>query len=192
MMRGMNGYQLYQRVRQNPEWLWIPFIFLTAKAEVEDIRFGKELGVDDYLTKPVDPENLIATVRGRLARYDQLRKVSVSSPEERPSGRYEIGKLLVDLSRRQVFISGTEVRLSQTEFEILQRMILARGAVVPHGELLGHDDSDVLGQKDAAERLRYHIRSIRQKIREEGGEEDLIVNVRSMGYRLAEEPSYLV
>jgi DNA-binding response OmpR family regulator len=72
MMPGMNGYQLYQRVRKNPEWLWIPFIFLTAKGEAEDIRFGKELGADDYLMKPILPEDLVAAVIGRLERYRQL------------------------------------------------------------------------------------------------------------------------
>ncbi len=47
MMPEMNGYQFYQRVRSHSEWLWIPFIFLSAKGEGEDIRFGKELGVED-------------------------------------------------------------------------------------------------------------------------------------------------
>ena len=72
MMPEMNGYQLYNRVRQNPEWLWIPFIFLTAKGQAEDIRFGKELGADDYLMKPIDAEDLIAAILGKLRRYVQL------------------------------------------------------------------------------------------------------------------------
>ena len=61
-MPGMNGYQLYERVRENPEWVRIPFLFLTARAMNSDIRFGKELGVDDYLTKPIEVEDLLATV----------------------------------------------------------------------------------------------------------------------------------
>ena len=101
MMPGMNGYQLYQRVRKNPEWLWIPFIFLTAKDEAEDIRFGKELGADDYLMKPIRPEDLIAAVIGRLERYRQL--------EARPQA--------ADLPHK--------ADLSSRELEVLQ--LMARG-----------------------------------------------------------------
>jgi len=68
MMPEMDGYALYDAVRSRPEWTTIPFIFLTAKAEKTDIRRGKELGAEDYITKPFDPEDLIAAVRGRLQR----------------------------------------------------------------------------------------------------------------------------
>ncbi len=101
MMPGMNGYQFYQRVRQNPEWLRIPFIFLTAKGESEDVRFGKELGADDYLMKPILPEDLIAAVIGRLERYRQL----------------EAGPQPADLPYK--------VDLSSRELEVLQ--LMARG-----------------------------------------------------------------
>ena len=73
IMPKMDGYQLYQRVRQNPEWLQIPFIFLSVKGDEEDIRFGKELGVDDYLMKPINPEDLISAVVDCLQRYRQMQ-----------------------------------------------------------------------------------------------------------------------
>jgi DNA-binding NarL/FixJ family response regulator len=72
MMPRMNGYQLHQRVSANPSWIWIPFLFLSGKSDEADLRFGKELGVDDYLTKPVDPEDLLAAVLGRLKRFGRL------------------------------------------------------------------------------------------------------------------------
>ena len=62
----MNGYQLYDRIRANPQWVTIPFVFLTARALDSDVRYGKELGADDYLTKPMQPEDLLAAVQGRL------------------------------------------------------------------------------------------------------------------------------
>jgi DNA-binding response OmpR family regulator len=71
-MPKMNGYQLYERVRENPQWVMIPFLFLTARALDSDIRYGKELGVDDYLTKPIDVEDLLAAVQGKLRRVEQL------------------------------------------------------------------------------------------------------------------------
>lgn len=67
-MPQLNGYQLFNRVCDNPEWVSIPFIFLTARTLDSDIYFGKELGVDDYLTKPIRRENLLSVVRGKLCR----------------------------------------------------------------------------------------------------------------------------
>jgi len=72
IMPEMNGYQLFSRVREKAAWLWIPFIFLTAKDDAGDVRYGRELGVDDYIKKPFEPEDLLAVVRGKLGRFDQL------------------------------------------------------------------------------------------------------------------------
>ena len=74
-MPRLNGYQLYERVRQNPDWIAIPFMFLTARTLDSDIRYGKELGVDDYLTKPIQPEDLLSAVQGKLRRAQQLAQL---------------------------------------------------------------------------------------------------------------------
>jgi len=79
MMPEMDGYEFYQHVRQSPELLSIPFIFLTAKGDREDIRFGKRLGVDDYLTKPLEPNDLLIAVESKLRR---LREIKASSRQE--------------------------------------------------------------------------------------------------------------
>jgi len=71
-MPDMNGYQLYERVRERPQWLTVPFVFLTARKLDSDIRYGKELGVDGYLTKPIRAADLLAVVRGKLRRAQQL------------------------------------------------------------------------------------------------------------------------
>ena len=71
-MPDMNGYQLHERVRERPQWLTIPFVFLTARKLDSDIRYGKELGVDGYLTKPIRAADLLAVVRGKLRRAQQL------------------------------------------------------------------------------------------------------------------------
>jgi CheY-like chemotaxis protein len=88
MMPVMDGYALYERVRANPYLNHIPFIFLTAKSAEEDIQYGKELGVDDYLSKPVSPEVLLASVRGRLRRLEQQRSLTAQFTGEptRPTG----------------------------------------------------------------------------------------------------------
>lgn len=72
MMPNLDGYELYVRVHSDARWLHIPFIFLTAKTSKEDIRKGKEMGADDYITKPFDPQDVVAAVRGRLKRMAQI------------------------------------------------------------------------------------------------------------------------
>ena len=83
MMPHMDGYQFYSQVRARPEWVNVPFIFLTARGEKTDIRRGKLLGADDYLTKPFDEEDLIVAIRAKLSRRAQLEAAH----------RYEIADL---------------------------------------------------------------------------------------------------
>jgi|GEM_PF-5252960 len=99
--------------------------------------------------------------------------------------------MLFDLSHRQSIVVGQAVGLSTTEFEIMQRLIMADGAVVLYEDLLGFNEDKSLDDRDAAERLRYHILSIDQKLKGAGVEDDLITNVCGVGYRLAEKPMHL-
>lgn len=68
MMPEMNGYDFFKKMIDNPDWNLIPFIFLTVKNSAEDIRFGKMLGVDDYLVKPVNEMDLLASIAGKITR----------------------------------------------------------------------------------------------------------------------------
>jgi len=76
MMPRMDGYQFFSAVRANPKWVGIPFIFLTAKDQRIDVRLGKQLGADDYLTKPFEPEDLLVAVEAKLERAATLQAVS--------------------------------------------------------------------------------------------------------------------
>ncbi len=71
----MDGYAFYEQTRSHPALNHIPFIFLSAKTEDMDIRYGKELGADDYLSKPFEPADLLASVRGKLKRISQRRSL---------------------------------------------------------------------------------------------------------------------
>ncbi|MBN2004635.1 MAG: SUMF1/EgtB/PvdO family nonheme iron enzyme [Anaerolineae bacterium] len=77
MMPNIDGYELYERVHGDPRWIHVPFIFLTAKTSKEDIQKGTAMGADDYITKPFDPQDLVAAVRGRLKRFSELTGASV-------------------------------------------------------------------------------------------------------------------
>jgi CheY-like chemotaxis protein len=87
MMPVMDGYSFYEHVRGNPYLNHIPFIFLTAKAQVEDIRQGKELGADDYLCKPCTVEDLLSSVRGKLERMQQQRELAAQFTGENNRSR---------------------------------------------------------------------------------------------------------
>ena len=73
MMPVMDGYDFYAQVKDNAHLYRIPFIFLSAKSAAEDIRYGKELGTDDYLSKLCPPEDVLASIRGKLKRVEQQR-----------------------------------------------------------------------------------------------------------------------
>lgn len=72
LMPEMDGYELYEAVRSRPEWISIPFIFLTARRERKHILAGKRLGAEDYLLKPISPDDLLTAIRSRLGRSQQL------------------------------------------------------------------------------------------------------------------------
>lgn len=72
MMPFMNGYEFFNEVRKEPRWMKIPFIFLTAKGEKADIRVGKALGAEDYITKPFEPDDLLVVVAARLKRSREI------------------------------------------------------------------------------------------------------------------------
>jgi CheY-like chemotaxis protein len=81
MMPEMNGYDFYTTVSENPEWNAIPFIFLSAKSDVEDIRFAKKLGVDDYVTKPFEEKDLLAIIEGKLRRSKNNKELRQRAEE---------------------------------------------------------------------------------------------------------------
>ena len=76
MMAEMNGFDFFERVSSNAKLYEVPFIFLTAKSSLNDIRFGKSLGVDDYLTKPINERDLIASISGKITRTQKQKAIN--------------------------------------------------------------------------------------------------------------------
>ena len=72
-MPAMDGFEFFESVRRNDDWVSIPFLFLTARSEREDVLRGKNLGAEDYLVKPVNRMELLTVIRSRLVRSHQLR-----------------------------------------------------------------------------------------------------------------------
>jgi signal transduction histidine kinase len=74
MMPEMDGYDLFDKFLENPKWVNIPFVFLTAKSNIEEIHYGKRLGVDDYIAKPFKEEELLATIEGKILKNERKKK----------------------------------------------------------------------------------------------------------------------
>lgn len=75
MMPAMDGIELLKAVRKEPRWLAIPFIYLTAKGDKADMLRGKRLGVDDYLVKPFEADDLLVAIESRLQRHQALNSI---------------------------------------------------------------------------------------------------------------------
>jgi DNA-binding response OmpR family regulator len=185
-MPQMNGYQLYERVRANPLWTTIPFLFLTARSLDSDIRYGKELGVDDYLTKPIQPEDLLAVVRGKLRRAQQITQPTTQATPQvnNESSMLTAGELQIDPGQHRVWNNGQPVKLSAREFTLLEYLARRVNRLVSLQELIRvtHDlDTD---HAEAGSLLRPLVRSLRRKLGYETGEMGCIENVRGIGYRL--------
>jgi putative two-component system response regulator len=78
----MDGLTFFHKVRERASWVSIPFIFLTARGERQQILLGKDMGAEEYLVKPVMPEELLRTIRARLARSRQLRLAQLQESYE--------------------------------------------------------------------------------------------------------------
>jgi DNA-binding response OmpR family regulator len=185
-MPDMNGYQLYERVRARPEWVTIPFVFLTARAMDSDIRYGKELGVDDYLTKPIRAADLLAVVRGKLRRAQQLAGVNgqrqtTTATEER---FLTMARLRLDATQHRVWVDDQELKLSAKEFVLLEYLAQQAGGVVSPPELVQVTHSLTTDPVEAGALLRPLILSLRRKLGLPDGEIGSIENVRGVGYRL--------
>lgn len=73
----MDGFAFFQEVRNREEWVTIPFIFLTARVDPVDVIYGKNLGVDDYLTKPISRDELVTSIQARLNRMRQVQSAQL-------------------------------------------------------------------------------------------------------------------
>lgn len=185
-MPEMNGYQLYERVRQNSAWNSIPFIFLTARALDSDIRYGKEMGVDDYLLKPVRVMDLLAVVRGKLRRAEQLS--AVESPRLPETLEIIIDSLRIDLAQHRVWLNDNEIMLSGREMALLTALAEARGDVVHFEELIQATHNLPLEGAEASDLLRPLVRDLRRKLGLSPDTPGFVENVRGVGYRLLVSP----
>ena len=185
-MPNMNGYQLYQKVRENPDWLFVPFIFLTARGLSTYIDYGRELGVDDYIIKPVRVMELFSAVKGKLRRARELKETlrnQISSPDEELEF-INIGNLQLDLNQHKVWFDAQEIKLSAKEFLLLECLTKNPGSVLSPQELVKRTHDLATNTTEASTLLGPLLHSLRRKLGFDIGDTGFIENVRGVGYRL--------
>ncbi len=177
IMPGMDGLAVLKALRETSG---VPVILLTAKGTDSDKIMGLELGADDYIPKPFNPEELTARARAVLRRSQSREAPSTGS-------RIECGTITIDLARRTVFVEGKSVVLSRTEWQLLQQLCANAGRVMLHEDLLTRTWGPEY--RDDLQYLRVWISRLRQKLEKNPAEPRYIRTVQGIGYILeADQP----
>lgn len=176
MMPEVDGYTVAKRIRQCEEIADMPIIMLTALSELNDKVSGFNIGVDDYLTKPFETEELIVRVRALLKRTKQIPKTSAV----RDLLTYKEITLLPETYSVQ--IEDRVQKLTPIEFDIFNLLFQNHGNMVSSQKLL----KEIWGYEpdDNVETIRVHIRHLRAKINKISGDKNYIETIYGGGYKL--------
>jgi two-component system sensor histidine kinase/response regulator len=118
-MPGMDGFEFYRALRKHDQWTDIPFIFLTARDQVEDLEQGYSLGADDYLVKPLDQARLLWIVRGKLKRREELRARINAQIEELKKAKQDLATMVAHELRTPLVSITMVADILAQEMEIL-------------------------------------------------------------------------
>ncbi len=171
-MPRMDGMELLQKVRANSQ---MPVIFLTSKDDELDEALGLGMGADDYITKPFSQRLLLARIRAVLRR--------ASDGAMKTSGPHVVrqGELLMDPERHLCSWRGTEVKLTVTEFLILQALAARPGMVKNRDQLMDAAYGESVFLDDRT--IDSHIKRLRRKMRAHDSEFDQIETLYGIGYK---------
>ena len=171
----LDGTDVIRRVRGFSE---VPIIVLSVRDQQQDKVAALDAGADDYVTKPFAMEELLARARAAMRR---------AQPGEPPAPVMRFGSLGVDLGRRLVTAGGAALRLTPTEYQLLEAFVTNPGKLLTHQWLLRR----VWGQGYGTETtyLRTYVRALRKKLGDDAQAPQLIVTEPGVGYRWIAESS---
>jgi two-component system catabolic regulation response regulator CreB len=150
-----------------------PVIVLSSRDGEADRVAALETGADDYVTKPFSPREIVARVRA------VLRRTSVqSAPVEPP----DLPPIVVDRATRRAEVSGSPLELTRVEFDLLACMLDGPGRVYTRAELIDRVWGDGFAITDRT--IDSHVKALRRKLAEAGGDANIIETVRGVGYRV--------
>jgi two-component system phosphate regulon response regulator PhoB len=174
MLPNISGIEVLKRIKRKDNLKKIPIIMLTAKGQEDDKIRGFELGVEDYVTKPFLPSEILARIKSLLKR--------TKAREENDSLKFH--DININLTNRRVSRGERKLNLGPTEFNLLKFFIENKGRVYSRQQLL-----DNVWLNDAYVEPRtvdVHIRRLRKELNLPG-EKDFIRTVRSAGYSIDSE-----
>ncbi len=179
MMPDVDGYTVAKRIRENPQIKDIPIIMLTALGMLDNKVKGFDIGVDDYLVKPFEIEELKVRVRALLKRSDKIPE-SLATKEI-----LQMGDITLLPETYSVKINDKIVKVTPIEFDILNLLMQNYGNMVSGSKIL----TDIWGYNpdDDVETIRVHIRHIRTKLDKISGDKQYIDTIYGGGYRLVPE-----
>lgn len=174
---GMDGLQAMQQFQKEMD---VPIVFVTARRRELDTILGLELGADDYITKPFNPDVLLAHVKAVLRR---------SARQADPSAEAEalvVGDMVIDPSAHTVTIAGKPVELTSREFALLHTLALEAGRILTIDDLIRRVwGAEYIGEQQV---VYVHIRWLREKIEADPQNPARIINVRGVGYKFMPHP----
>ena len=177
MMPRMSGFAVCHRVR---EFSTVPIIIITAQGRSQDKVRGLDLGADDYLTKPLNMDELLARVRA------VLRRAQVTEDERALQTAMTLGDLTIDFGQRLVLMAGRKVVLTPTEYRLLADLARHAGRIVPQDLLLER----VWGKEYVGEHhmLQVNINRLRHKLEVDPAHPRYLLTEAGVGYLLVAPP----
>ena len=170
-MPKMDGFEVCRQVR---EWSRVPIIMLSAHRDIDEKVKCLNLGADDYVTKPFGVNELTARVKAVLRRTKE-------SGIESTASSFTSGDFSINFVERRVTIRDEEIKLTPTEYNLLQELVLGADRVFPHSTLLGR----VWGPEYVSEREYLHVfmGRLRKEIETDPAHPQYIVTVPGVGYK---------
>ncbi len=172
MLPGQDGLSVCRALKKESRTASTPIVMLTAKSEEADIVAGLELGADDYVTKPFSPRILLARIHAVLRR--------AQAQAEDPTGTKLIsrGPIEIDPSRHRVCINGNPIKLTLTEYRVLELLVRRAGIVFSRYQIVDNVKGEEYPVTDRS--VDVQIVGLRRKLGDYG---NLIETVRGVGYR---------
>jgi two-component system phosphate regulon response regulator PhoB len=172
MIPGLSGLEVLRRIRNKQEYKNLPILMLTAKNSEQDKIISFESGLDDYITKPFLPSELIARVKAILKRTNQLNQDHES---------LIFDDIKIDTSQKKAFRGARRLNLGPTEFKILLFLLKNKQKVFSREQILNKIWPNQVNVEIRT--VDVHIRRLRKELNK-NGEQDLIRTVRSAGYSI--------
>ncbi len=181
MLPDGSGFEIIGRARR----LEAPpaIIVLSSRDDEADRVAALETGADDYVTKPFSPREIVARVRA------VLRRTGSGTPDAPPGRPRSPGSLplLVDEATRRATVHGKTIELTRVEFDLLACLLSAPGRVFTRSELIDRVWGDGFAITDRT--IDSHVKALRRKVGDAGGEAGMLETVRGVGYRVTDQPT---